>query len=171
MHSILKRLEGGDRRSIGRANEVVALVLDQPELFDILIAGMSLPDPLVSMRCADVAEKVTVLHPEYLRPYKHRLIEELSRIDQKEVRWHVAAMLPRLTLTEEEQQHVIDILLSYASDRSSIVNTFAMQSLADLALRDKKLLPQVLPHIEKLCVIGTPAMRTRGKHLLPKLRQ
>ena len=55
MHSILKMLEGVDRRSIGRSNEVVALVQEKPELFDVLMSGMSLPDPLVRMRCADAA--------------------------------------------------------------------------------------------------------------------
>lgn len=171
MHTILKMLQGGDRRSIGRSNEVVALVLDEPELFGVLISGMNLPDPLVSMRCADAAEKVTALHPEYLQPYKRMLIEELSRIEQKEVRWHVAAMLPRLPLTKEEQQRVIDILLSYTNDRSSIVKTLAMQALADLARRDEKLRPMVLQHIEELCVTETPAMRARGKHLLLGLRK
>jgi len=171
MHTILKMLQGGDRRSIGRSNEVVALVSDKPELFDILISGMSLSDPLVSMRCADAAEKVTVLHPDYLLPYKHTLIEELSRIEQKEVRWHVAAMLARLPLSENEQQRVVDILLSYTNDRSSIVKTIAMQALAELAMRDKKLRPQVLRHIEELSVIGIPAMHARGKHLLSELRK
>ena len=95
MHAILKMLEGGDRRSIGRSNEVVALVLEQHELFEVLMAGIGLPDPLVRMRCADAAEKITVLHPEYLRPHKHTLIEDYSRIEQQEVRWHIAAMLAR----------------------------------------------------------------------------
>lgn len=171
MHAILKMLEGGDRRSIGRSNEVATLVSDQPELFEILMVGMGDPDPLVSMRCADAAEKVTARHPEYLAPYKHTLIEELSQIGQKEVRWHVAAMLARLALTEEEQQRVIGILLAYTNDRSSIVKTFAMQALADLALRDEKLRVRVLQHIEELSVVGTPAMRARGKRLLLKLRK
>ncbi|MDO8827842.1 hypothetical protein [Methylophaga sp.] len=171
MQAILKMLEGGDRRSIGRSNEVVALVLDKPKLFDVLISGMSLFDPRVCMRCADAVEKVTVLHAEYLRPYKHTLIEELSRIEQKEVRWHVAAMLARLPLTENEQQRVIDLLLSYTNDRSSIVKTLSMQALAELAERDESLRPQVLRHIEELCVIGTPAMRARGKHLLAEFRK
>ena len=43
MHPILNMLEGGDRRSIGRSNEVAALVLEKPELFEVLISGMS-PD-------------------------------------------------------------------------------------------------------------------------------
>lgn len=171
MHAILKMLQGGDRRSIGRSNEVVTLVLDQPELFEILIAGMGDPDPLVSMRCADAAEKITVLHPEYLRPFKQIVIEGLSRIEQKEVRWHVAAMLARLPLNENERQYVMDLLLTFTNDCSSIVKTIAMQALADLALRDENLRSCVLQHIEELCVTGTPAMRVRGKHLLSKLRQ
>lgn len=169
MHPVLKMLEGGDRRSIGRSNEVVALVLAQPKLFDTLISGICLPDTLVGMRCADAAEKVTALHPEYLAPYKHMLIDELSRIKQKEIRWHVAAMLPRLELTTEEQQRVINLLLTYTNDRSSIVKTFAMQALADLALRNEKLRPGISRHIEELCGTGTPAMRARGKQLLAKL--
>jgi hypothetical protein len=169
VHAILKMLEGGDRRSIGRSNEVAALVLEKPELFDVLISGMSLDDPLVRMRCADAAEKITAQHPEYLRPYKRALIEDLSRTEQQEVRWHVAAMLARLPLTTKEQDRVINILLSYTSDRSSIVKTIAMQALADLALRDEKLRPLVRRHIEELSVIGTAAMRARGKHLLTEL--
>jgi HEAT repeat protein len=171
VYAILKMLEGGDRHSIGRSNEAVALVLEKPELFDVLISGMTLDDPLVRMRCADAAEKVTVIHPEYLRPYKRTLIEDLSRIEQQEVRWHVAAMLSRLPLTAKEQQRVVEILLSYTNDRSSIVRTIAMQALADLAMRDGKLKPLVRRHIEELIVIGTPAMRARGKLLLAELNQ
>lgn len=169
MHPILRMLEGGDRRSIGRSNEVVALLLNKPEIFDVLISGMAHHDPLVGMRCADAAEKITVLHPEYLRPHKRTLIEDYSRIEQKEVRWHVAVMLARLPLTAKEQKRVIEILLSYTNDRSSIVKTFAMQALADLARRDEKLRPLVLLHIKELCVIGTPAMRARGRRLLSEL--
>jgi hypothetical protein len=144
-------------------------VSDKPEFFEKLISGMCFSEPLVSMRCADAAEKVSVLHPEYLQPYKRILIEELSQIEQKEVRWHVAAMLARLPLTENEQQRVVDILLSYTNGHSSIVKTFVMQTLADLAMHDEKLRPLVLRHIEELITIVTPAMRARGKHLLARL--
>lgn len=169
MHTILNMLKDGDRRSTGRSNEVVALVLGKPELFDVLMSGMTLDTPLVAMRCADAAEKITVQHPEYLQPYKRVLIDELSKVEQKEVRWHVAAMLPRLSLTAKERQLVIEILLGYTSDRSSIVKTLAMQALADLAVCDEKLKPLVRRHIEELIVIGTAAMRARGRHLLLQL--
>ncbi len=169
MHAILKMLQGGDRRSIAGSNRAVALIMAQPQLFDVLISGIVLDDPLLCMRCADAAEKVTALRPEYLRPHKRKLIEDWSRIEQKEVRWHVAAMLSRLQLNQREQQRVINILFSYANDTSSIVKTMAMQSLADLAMRDEKLRPLVRQHIKELSVTGTPAMRARGRKLLVTL--
>lgn len=64
---------------------------------------MRLDDSLIRMRCADAAEKVTAIHPEYLIPYKKLLLETLSGIEQPEVRWHVAPMLARLPLSEAEQ--------------------------------------------------------------------
>lgn len=95
-------------------------------------------------------------------------ISQASRM-MFEVRWHVAAMLARLPLTATEQKRVLEILLSYTTDRSSIVKTIAMQGLADLARRNEKLKPLVRRHIEELCINGTPAMRARGKHLLSEL--
>lgn len=49
------------------------------------------------------------------------------------------------------------------------MKTFAMQALADLARRDPKLLPAVTLHLRELTVIGTPAMKARGKKLLARL--
>jgi hypothetical protein len=165
MHPLLNKLEGGDHRSIGRSDEVARMVQAQPELFEVLICGIGLDDPLLRMRCADAAEKVSLQHPDWLQPYK-RLLIDYSRIEQKEVRWHIASMLARLSLTARQQRHVIEILLSWTQDRSSIVKTFSMQALADIASRDEALLPAVRQHIQELCVIGTPAMKARGRKLL-----
>lgn len=168
-HPVLKMLSGGDRRSIGQSNHAVSMVLDDPALFEILFDGMFVADPVLCMRCADAAEKVTVTHPEYLIPYKKRLIDELSGVAQQEVRWHVAPMLTRLPLSRAEEDRVVRILLDYTNDRSSIVKTTAMQALADMALRSKRLCPMILQHIRELTVIGTPAMKARGRKLVQML--
>jgi hypothetical protein len=168
-HPLLQMLSGGDRRSIGQSNHVVSMVLNDPGLFPILFEGMDTTDPVLRMRCADAAEKVTAIRPEYLIPYKKVLIDDLSKVEQQEVRWHVAPMLTRLPLSKAEVDCVINILLGYTNDRSSIVKTSAMQSLADMALRSRRLCPEVLQHIRELTVIGTPAMRARGRKLVAKL--
>ncbi|MDR0781241.1 MAG: hypothetical protein LBF16_11195, partial [Pseudomonadales bacterium] len=163
MHALLQSLSGGDRRSIGEANRVVSLVLEQPELMKVLFYGIEDANPVLRMRCADVIEKVTVHRPEWLVPYKKKLLQELSTTAQQEIRWHVAPMLARLPLSHKEEASVLNILLGYTNDRSSIVKTMAMQALADMACRSPALLPEVKQHMEELVVIGTPAMKARGR--------
>lgn len=64
MHELLERVAGGDRRSIGRSNEVVAAVLHEPSLFGVLFGGLWKSDPLIRMRAADALEKITVRYQE-----------------------------------------------------------------------------------------------------------
>lgn len=169
MPSILSKLEGGDRRSIGRSNEVVAEVLAEPKLFSALFAGLFIENPVVRARAADAVEKISVIHPEYLRPYRVKLVGELARCEQKEVRWHVAQMLPRLGWNTREQQEVYAILTGYLCDSSSIVKTFAIQALVDLTAQAPELRLAVLQQLKKLTVIGTPAMKARSRKLLVEL--
>ncbi len=98
----LAQLAGGDRRSIGNANRVVRQVLADPGKFGAVIAGLSSEDPLVAMRCADAAEKISALHPDWLRPYKRILLAHARQSAAKEMRWHLAQTLPRLALTAAE---------------------------------------------------------------------
>jgi len=166
----LKKLSGGDRRSIGRSREVVAEVLSRPALFGRLFEALQADDPVVRLRAADAVEKITAQHPEYLQPYRREILHRLTRTGQMEVRWHVAQLIPRLSLTRSERALAVVILIGYLSDRSSIVKTFAMQALADLARKDADLRAQVLPIIEALTETGTAAMRARGRMLMKQLR-
>lgn len=166
---ILAKLTGGDRRSIGRSAEVVADVLADPPLFALLFQGLLVTDPLVRMRAADAIEKITAQHPEYLIPYKAQLLHEVGPIEQQEVRWHVAQLLSRLPLTADERRTAVALLNRYLDDPSKIVKTFAMQALADLALVDTELRPQLVAQLEQLTTTGSPAMRSRGRKLLAQL--
>jgi hypothetical protein len=168
MHEELNKLTGCDRRSIGKSNEVVADVIRDPSLFEFVFNGMLSDDPLIRMRSADAIEKFTVKHPEYLQPYKEKLIKQVATSEQQEVRWHIAQMISRLELNQEERASVVEILLDYLDDRSNIVKTFSMQALADLAEKDTHLRVQVIPLLEELTRTGSPSMRSRGRKLLQK---
>lgn len=169
MAGLLAALEGGDRRSVGRVDEVVASVLAEPSSFETLFYGMLHGDPVVRMRSADAVEKVTARRPEYLRAFKPILLGEVAGSRQQEVRWHVAQMVPRLELSALEREAVEGILLEYLEDDSRIVKTFTMQALSDLAERDAELRARVLPILEDLTATGSPAMRSRGEKLLKRL--
>jgi hypothetical protein len=169
MEHILQKLEGGDRRSVGRVDEVIAQVLDDPSLFDPLFEGMLSDNPLVRMRSADAIEKISAEHPYLLHAHKSRLLHEVAQSEQQEVRWHVAQMLSRLDLNGEEREAAVGILLHYLEDDSKIVKTFSMQALADLAQTDASLRPRVVPLLQRLTETGSPAMKSRGSKLLQML--
>ncbi len=164
-------LAGGDRRSIGRSNQVAALIREQPERFGELILCLWSDDPIVRMRGADAAEKVSALRPELLAPFKAELLGLLLEADQQEMRWHLAQMIPRIPLNSAERRRATAALRSFLSDDSSIVKTCAMQALADLARPDSRSRSAVAALIEELVHTGTPAMRARGRKLLKQLRR
>jgi HEAT repeat protein len=166
MHPLLKKLSGGDRRSIGCSNEVVAHVLAHPASFRHLINGLAADDPVIRMRAADAIEKITAQRPELLRPYREKLLAIAGSTNQPEVRWHAALIIPRLELTTKERAVAFDILFDYLRDKSSIVRTWAMQAIWDLAAADPKLKSQIIPLIEELTQVGTAAMRARGRKIL-----
>lgn len=166
---ILEQLEGGDRRSIGRADDVAAVVLADPSLFDDVFRGVLVDNPLVRMRAADVVEKVTARRPDLLQPYLALLLGDIASIQQQEVRWHVAQILPRLDLNGDERARGVELLVGYLGDASRIVTVCAMQALAEFAQQDETLKPRVVPIIANFARTGSPAVRARGNKLLARL--
>jgi len=168
---ILPLLEGGDRRTIGRSNQVAAIVSKDPELFPELVAGLWSADPLVRMRAADATEKVTRKNRGLLQAYKKELLGLMTQAEEQELRWHLAVMVPRLLLNAKERQVAMSSLNSYLEDRSSIVRTFALQGLADLAQDDPNIRPRVIKILREATGNGTPAMKARSRKLLLRLER
>src|SRR5271157_943194 len=168
---ILSLLQGGDRRMIGRSDQVAAMVGKAPKLFPELIAGLWSEDPLVRMRAADAAEKVTRKNRELLQPYKGELLGLMAETEQQELRWHLAAMVPRLLLDTKQRNLATSLLVGYLEDRSSIVRAFALQGLADLAQDDPSIRPGVIEILRRATRTGTPAMKARGRKLLVRLER
>jgi hypothetical protein len=171
MSDILKKLEGGDHRSIGRVAEVVDEVTAQPALFETVLKAVLADDPMVRMRAADAVEKITATQPHYLQPYKDILINQVAHVNQQEVRWHVAQILPRLSLNRRQRESAVEILFGYLQDKSKIVKTFSLQALADFAEKDSGLRRRVVAVLEEMIQSGSPAVTNRGKKLLAELRK
>ena len=121
------------------------------------------------MRAADAAEKITRKKPELLTPYRKELLGLLGETMEQELRWHLAVIVPRLSLKSNERKRAISLLNSYMQDRSSIVKTFAVQGLADLARDDATIRSTVIEIVREATRRGTPAMKARGRKLLHEL--
>jgi hypothetical protein len=168
---ILALLQGEDRRTIGRADNVAAFVADHPELFPKLIVGLWSADPLVRMRAADATEKVTRKNHALLKSYKKELLGLMTEAKEQELRWHLAVMVPRLPLNEKERTLAISLLASYLEDRSSIVKTCALQGLTDLAQEEPNIRGRVVEILNEATRSGTPAMKACSRKLLIQLNR
>jgi len=98
----------------------------KPELFSALIDATTAPDPVVRMRAADAAGKVTRRRSDLLNSCKQRLLDGVAAVPQQEVRWHVAQMLPRLALTTAKRERAVEIPTGDPDDEGSIEWTFSM---------------------------------------------
>jgi len=155
--------------SVGRVREVAALIHAQPEKMSQLIEYLWDEDPGVANRAADAIERASCHQPSLPAPWKDSLLGLLAEAQQNKLRWNLALVVPRLTLTVPECRRAATILRTYLEDKSSIVKTCAMQGLAELTRQDASLLPEVLDLLRIFARSGTPAMRARGRILLRKL--
>ena len=169
--ALLDQLAGGDRRSIGKAGLVVAKVLAEPERLAEIVAGLEDPDPVVRLRAADVAEKVSAVHPDWLAPHKPALLRLMNAAKEKELRWHLAQMAPRLPLDSAERESCLATLGAWLRDRSAIVQACSLQAMADLAAQEEALQSRLMPVLEISAASDIPALRARARRLLARLRR
>jgi hypothetical protein len=171
-HARLKQmLQGGDRRSLGKANQVAAQILEDSDQLLDLIECLWSDDPVVRMRAADAAEKVSVRRPDLLQPFKKELLGLADEAEQAELRWHLALMLPRLSLTKIERERARSTLWRYLEDRSSIVKTCVLQGLAELSKGNAEQEAEMLSLLEQVQRTGTPAMKARSRKLIRRFQK
>ena len=166
---MLDKLRGGDLRSIGRSNEMVADIEEDPTLIEKVFPGLYDPDPVLKARSADVIEKATRNRPELLLNHKKEIISILKNDEEQEVCWHIAQMIPRLRYTSEEEADIIDALNRYLAHKSKIVRVSALEALTDLAEKNQRILKEVISTIRLHVKTGSPAVQARGRKLLKRL--
>jgi len=157
----------------GRVPELVRTISSQPRRAVRLIELLWDDDPGVANRAADLLERVSSRPSpalsRILNEYKEALLGLLPDARFIKLRWNLAFVIPRLTLTVAEARRAAASLHSFLEDRSSIVKTAALQGLADLTRHDPDSLPAVLDLLRIQGRSGTPAMRARSRHLILRL--
>jgi hypothetical protein len=162
---------GRHRLSLGRIAEVVDLVCAHPRRVEQLMECLWDDDQGVVNRAAQAAEELSRYSPALVQPWKTALLGLLAEATENKLRWSLALIVPRLHLSAAECQRAAAILHTYLEDPSSIVKTFALQGLADLARQDPALGAQVLDLLRLHSRSGTPAMRARCRILLKAIEQ
>jgi HEAT repeat protein len=168
--SLRPLLVGGDRRSIARSNEALALLRADPTRIAGLASLVGDDDPLVVMRAVDLIEKLAHERPEWIQPHRKRLIGSLAQHGAWEVRLQIARALPLLRWTAAERKRAVAILLGYARHPQKFVKAWSVDSLSQFAAHDASLLPVVEALIEDFERSASPSLISRARQIRQRLR-
>ena len=165
-------LEGGHHNSLGRAEEVVGVVLADHVRLDELFSCLAASDELVRMRAGDALEKVCRERPEWFEPHIEQLLGTVGQIEQPSVQWHLAQMFQHLRgrLSEEQAQRATDLLrrnLTRSTDW--IVLNVTMDVLATWAQDDPALATWLAGELRRLRGDGRKSVAKRATKRLADL--
>jgi len=160
---------GGDLRSTGRANEIVQTIKTQ-QTFDELFAFLFYHARKVVMRVADAVEKISMTKPAFLSKHKSQLLKLLNEAENKELKWHLAQLIPWLSLSGQQTQKAFKTLSGWMlnTSESRIVRVNAMQALFDLSANSQKLRNKFLELASNKEFAAIPSLKARLKKLLFK---
>lgn len=133
LNSLLELLQSGDLRSDGHADEVSSEVIQNPEIFGLLLDGLEEEEDVVRGRTAHALEKVSRKHPELFEGLLNQLLKQAVEDELPMVRWHLAMLFMNLELTFEQTIKVISTLYALLDDESVFVKSWAISGLTILA--------------------------------------
>ncbi|HZP87179.1 MAG TPA: HEAT repeat domain-containing protein [Burkholderiales bacterium] len=169
--SLRALLVGGDRRSIARSNEALAILRAHPHRLAELVRLTEDSDWLVVMRAMDLLEKLAHEQPDWIQPYRALFIGPLAQHESWEIRLQIARALPLLKWTAKEREKVVSILTEYANDRQTFVKAWAVDSLAKFAEGDAALLASVEQLLEELERSESRALESRARLIRKRLNK
>ena len=162
-------LAGGDRRSIADSKRVRAIVEEDPTRVRELAALTEDEDWLVAQRAVDLLEKLAHDHPDWIEPHKRIFIGPLADSDKWEVRLQIVRALPLFRWTPAQMKRVESILLENVVFPQTFVRAWALDSLATLAARRKRLAPVVERYLYEFETSSSAALRARARNIRARL--
>ncbi len=128
MSQIIAWLQEGDIRSIGRANEIAAMVLENTFMFEDLLDSLGHERDVVRAHGSDALEKVVRERPDLLAPYLDEIIPLAEKESLAVVKLHYAMLFGHLLATEAAVPPIKAILLKLLADESVFTSSWAITS-------------------------------------------
>jgi len=170
VNTVREKLTGGTRTSVGSADEVIQKLLKNsaglPAIYDLFLDE----DPVVAMRASYVAMKVAEQKPDSVEPFAKDLLRNLNLYTQQEVRWHIPQLLAHLNLSLTQRRKAYEVLMQWSeTDKSKIVGYYSLQTAANFAETDDKILQDFIPRLKKANKLGAKSIQNRCKKIAKQL--
>lgn len=165
-------LTGGHPNSLGRTEEVVALVLAEPARFAELFDCYRSDDEVVRLRVSSALKRVEPERRDLIMAYLDRLIDEIGQLDQASAQWTLAQLFERVAeeMTKAQHERALAIMKrNLAGHPDWIVLNTTMAVLTLWAKTDAALADWLRPHLQRLTGETRKSVAARAKKMLAQL--
>jgi hypothetical protein len=163
-------LSGGTRTSVGEAPKIIKQAIKSPETLDEIYSLFLDTDPVVAMRASYVAMKVAENDPESTWRFKKKVMRELPRYVQQEVRWHIPQLLIHMNLTPAERRKAYAQVMEWSeTDKSKIVAYYGLEAAAHFVEADGTLESDFVPRLRRLNKVGATSVSNRCRRIAKRL--
>lgn len=164
---------GGHANSLGRVDDVIAIVLQDHARLEELYNSLFDDDAWVRMRAADALEKVCRQHPKWLVPYIDKIARDLAASPQPSLQWHIAQIYRQVELTATQRQFAIKWLKGLLSrtEVDWIVAANAMETLAHFCREGYVPVHELTQQVKIQQHHKSPAVVKRATKLLHEIKQ
>lgn len=161
--NVLSYLVEGDKRTLSGVEQAVKAILEDSQQIDDLLSAYDIHNEALNLRISDTIQKVQENDPSLLKPYAKRVFTIFAEYEQKEVRWHMAQILPLLDLNQNQLRKAMQIWQSdFYNSRSSIQRAFSLQAVYDIASMKSEYMPLLDELLKHALSNGSPAMKSRA---------
>ena len=145
-------LTGGHPNSLGKTEEVVEIVLANPDRFEELYNCYQSEDEVVRLRTSSAVKRVELKNRDLVLPYVDRLISEIGELDQASAQWTLARLFERMfdDMDDVQQAGALAIMKRNLEQHTDwIVLNLTMETLFNISQSDKNLLAWLRPQLER----------------------
>ncbi len=168
--SLRDDLSGGTRISVGQAPAAIEQVARSPEILNEIYDLFLDDEPVVAMRSSYVAMNVAEADPESTWGHKKKVLRDLPRYVQQEVRWHIPQLLIHMNLTHTERRKAYGTVMEWSeTDKSKIVAYYGLEAAAQFAEVDETLKSDFVPRLRKLNQRGAASVSNRCRKISKRL--
>ncbi len=165
-------LSGGHPNSLGRTDEVVAIVLADRARLDHLYRCYLSDDELVRLRVSSAMKRVTIAQPEWIMDFIDGLQSDVAAIDQASTQWTLALLFDLVAdrLTPEQRGRAIEIMQNNLANHTDwIVLNNSMKVLGKWARDDADIAVWLTPHAHRLATDGRKSVASNARKLTAQL--
>jgi len=157
-----------------RANTdfIAKAIGNDPVEFKKIIDIIYNAEPPLPQRAAWLLATVNEKHPELLKPYLSKFINDIQKFELDAVRRNISVVLASHKIPKKLQGKLINVCfdLMLSPTEKVVMKVHAMQCIANVAKEHRELIPELKSAIENQLPKTTAAFHARAKMVMMELK-